>query len=89
MCIERDSNSGNMVDRIVRGDDLELEGGTYPELDAMWRESGLRGIKSSIAVPWQAGARRIGAVVAFDSRRGFTFNDGVNVTLARATSLSP
>jgi signal transduction histidine kinase len=75
MCIERDSNSGTMVDRIVRGDDLELEGGTYPELDAMWRESGLRGIKSSIAVPWRAGDRRIGAVVAFDSRRGFTFND--------------
>jgi signal transduction histidine kinase len=75
MCIERDSTGGNMVDRIVRRDDLELEGGTYAELDAMWRESGLRGIKSSIAVPWRAGDRRIGAVVAFDSRRGFTFND--------------
>jgi signal transduction histidine kinase len=75
MRIDRDSNGGNMLDRIVRGDDLELEGGTSPELDAMWRESGLRGIKSSIAVPWQAGARRIGAVVAFDSRRGFTSND--------------
>jgi signal transduction histidine kinase len=33
------------------------------------------GIKNSIAVPWRAGDRRIGAVVAFDSRRGFTSND--------------
>jgi signal transduction histidine kinase len=75
MRIERASNGGNMVDRIVRGDGLEVEGGTSPELDAMWRESGLRGIKNSIAVPWRAGDRRIGAVVAFDSRRGFTSDD--------------
>jgi signal transduction histidine kinase len=75
MRIERHSNGGNMLDRIVGGDDLEVEGGTSPELDAMWRESGLRGIRNSIAVPWQAGDRRIGAVVAFDSRRGFTPDD--------------
>jgi signal transduction histidine kinase len=73
--IERDASGGNLVDRIVFGDDLELDGGTSPELDSMWRQLGLLGIKSSIAVPWRAGDRRIGAVVAYDSRRGFTSND--------------
>ena len=73
--VERGQNGGGTVDRIVLGDDLEVVGGTSPELDAMWRDLGLTGIKSSIAVPWRAGDRRIGAVVAFDSRRGFTSND--------------
>jgi signal transduction histidine kinase len=73
--IARGLNSGGTVDRIVFGDDLELVGGTSPELDAMWRELGVAGIKNSIAVPWRAGDRRIGAVVAFDSRRGFSSND--------------
>jgi signal transduction histidine kinase len=73
--IEHGLNSGGTVDRIVFGDDLEVVGGTSPELDAIWRELGLAGIKNSIAVPWRAGDRRIGAVVAFDSRRGFTSND--------------
>ncbi len=73
--IERDASGGNLVDRIVFGDELEVDGGTSPELDAMWRRLGLPGIKSSIAVAWRAGDRRIGAVVAYDSRRGFTSND--------------
>jgi signal transduction histidine kinase len=73
--IERGPDGGGALDRIVFGDDLEVVGGTSPELDVMWRELGLAGVKSSIAVPWQAGDRRIGAVVAFDSRRGFTTND--------------
>jgi signal transduction histidine kinase len=73
--IERGTSAGNMVDRIVFGDDLDVEGGTVTELDAMWRRLGLPGLKSSIAVPWRAGDRRIGAVVAYDSRRGFTSTD--------------
>lgn len=73
--IERGAIGSSMVDRIVFGDDLEVDDGTSHELDSMWRELGLHGIKSSIAVPWRAGDRRIGAVVAFDSRRGFTSND--------------
>ena len=73
--IQRSANGQDMVDRIVFGDDLEVNGGTSPELDSLWRELGLLGIKNSIAVPWRAGDRRIGAVVAYDSRRGFTSND--------------
>jgi signal transduction histidine kinase len=73
--IDRGMNGAGTVDRVVFGDDLEVVGGTFPQLDDMWRELGLTGIKSSIAVPWRAGARRIGAVVAYDSRRGFTSDD--------------
>jgi signal transduction histidine kinase len=73
--IERGSNGAETVERIVFGDGLGVVGGTSSELDAMWREIGVAGIKNSIAVPWRAGDRRIGAVVAFDSRRGFTSND--------------
>jgi signal transduction histidine kinase len=73
--IERGLDGASTLDRIVFGDDLEVVGGTSPDLDVMWRELGVAGIKSSIAVPWRAGERRIGAVVAFDSRRGFTSND--------------
>jgi signal transduction histidine kinase len=75
MRIERGPNGSDLVDRFVFADDLEVVGGTSPELDAMWGELGLSGIKNSIAVPWRAGDRRIGAVVAYDSRRGFTSND--------------
>ena len=73
--IERGLNGGNLVDRLVFADDLEREAGTSPELDSLWRQLGLVGIKNYIAVPWRAGDRRIGAVVAYDSRRGFTSND--------------
>ena len=70
-------NTDAVVDRIVFRDELNLDlhKGTSPELDAMWREAGLLGIKNSIAVSWRAGNRRIGAVVAHDSRRGFNSND--------------
>jgi signal transduction histidine kinase len=70
-----DMNGGDTLDRIAFGDEFELVDGTTPELDAMWRELGMSGIKNSIAVPWRAGDRRIGAVVAFDCRRGFNRND--------------
>src|SRR4029077_5406411 len=69
--IERGFNGRETVDRIVFGDGLGVGGGTSSELGAMGREIGVAGIKNSIAVPWRAGERRIGAVVAFDSRRGF------------------
>src|SRR5258708_5172871 len=70
--IDRGPGGEGAADRTVLGDDLEVVGGTSPELDSMWRELGLTGIKSSIAVPWRAGDRLIGDAVAFDSRRGFT-----------------
>jgi signal transduction histidine kinase len=73
--IQRSANGQDVVERMVFGDDLEVDGGTSPDLDSLWRELGLLGIKNSIAVPWRAGDRRIGAVVVFDSRRGFTSND--------------
>jgi signal transduction histidine kinase len=73
--IELGGNNGIIVDRVVFRDELDIEGGTSPQLDNLWREIGLSGIKNSIAVPWRAGDRRIGAVVAYDARRGFNSND--------------
>ena len=73
--IELAAHDEGIVDRIVFRDELDLEKGTSPQLDSLWREVGLLGIKNSIAVSWRAGDRRIGAVVAYDSRRGFTSND--------------
>src|SRR5258708_32048295 len=73
--LERGLGAANPVDRIVFDDDLQVASGTFPELDSMWRELGLHGIKNSIAVPWRAGERRIGAVVAYASRGGFTSSD--------------
>src|SRR5439155_1261489 len=54
---------------------LELLKGSAPELDAMWRNAGLNDVKNSIAVPWRAGERRIGAVAVYDSPHGFTAHD--------------
>ena len=73
--IELGANDGNIIDRVVFRDELDLHKGTSPQLDALWREVGLPGIKNSIAVSWRAGDRRIGAVVAYDARRGFNTND--------------
>lgn len=73
--IQRSPNGQDIVQRIVFSDDLEVEDGTSPELDSLWSELGLLGIKNAIAVPWRAGDRRIGAVIAYDSRRGFTHSD--------------
>src|SRR5207302_7057752 len=56
-------------------DELDLDKGTSAQLDLLWRECGLAGMKNSIAAAWRAGDRRIGAVVVYDSRRGFTPND--------------
>ena len=75
MQIELAAHDEGIVDRIVFRDELDLEKGTSPQLDSLWREVGLPGIRNSIAVSWRAGDRRIGAVAAYDSRRGFTAND--------------
>jgi signal transduction histidine kinase len=64
-----------VIERLVFGDDLELVKGTCPELDAVWHESGLPDLKNSVAVPWRAGERRIGAVAVYDSRHGFSARD--------------
>jgi len=73
--IEIAAHDEGIVDRVVFRDELDLEKGTSPHLDSLWREVGLPGIKNSIAVSWRAGDRRIGAVAAYDSRRGFSPND--------------
>jgi signal transduction histidine kinase len=73
--IELGATEQSSIERIVFRDELDLEQGTSPSLDALWREVGLLGIKNSIAVSWRAGDRRIGAVAAYDSRRGFNPND--------------
>jgi signal transduction histidine kinase len=65
----------NIAERSVFQDDLELIDGTVPELDELWQASGLDGVRNSIAVSWHAGDRRIGTLVAYDSRRGFTSDD--------------
>ena len=77
-----------IAERIVFRDELELRNGTCLALDEFWRENGLRGIRNSIAVSWPAGDRRIGALAAYDSRRGFTPDDAwVLRVAAMATGL--
>jgi signal transduction histidine kinase len=73
--IELGPTDEGIVERLVFRDSLSVAGGTSPELDTLWREVGLPGVKNSIGVAWRAGDRRIGAVVAYDSRRGFTAGD--------------
>lgn len=63
------------IGNVVYGDGPELVGGTMPELDTLWREAGLQSVGNSIAAPWLAGDRRLGAVVAYDSEVGFTSQD--------------
>ena len=73
--IELGATEQRIIDRVIFRDELDLDHGTSPQLDALWQEVGLLGIKNSVAVSWRAGERRIGAVVAYDSRRGFNSND--------------
>ena len=65
----------SIAERAVFHDELEIVNGTIPELDELWRANGLVGIRNSTAVSWRAGDRRIGTLVAYDSRRGFTNDD--------------
>ncbi|HBH41337.1 MAG TPA: hypothetical protein DDW26_05440, partial [Rhizobiales bacterium] len=80
---------GNSVgERAIFDDELELVNGTVPELDELWRANGLVGIRNSMAVSWRAGDRHFGALVAYDSRRGFTSDDAwVLRVVAMATGL--
>jgi signal transduction histidine kinase len=64
-----------IAERVVSGDELAVVKGTSPDLDALWRSNGLPGIRNSIAVSWRAGERRLGMLVAYDSRRGFNRDD--------------
>jgi len=64
-----------VMERLVFADELELAGGTSPGLDSIWRRERLAEVKNSIAAPWRAGERRIGAVVVYDSDQGFTSQD--------------
>ena len=65
----------SVMERLVFADELELAGGTSPGLDSIWRRERLAEVKNSIAAPWRAGERRIGAVVVYDSEHGFTSQD--------------
>jgi signal transduction histidine kinase len=73
--IELGPTEQSILEGVIFRDELDLDHGTSPQLDALWRKVGLLGIKNSIAVSWRAGDRRIGTVVAYDSRRGFNSND--------------
>jgi len=86
--IDLSFEADGIAERIVFRDELDLHDGTCPELDALWRENGLRAIRNSIAVSWPAGERRIGALAAYDSRGGFTSDDAwVLRVAAMATGL--
>ena len=69
------AREGGAVGSILYGEGLEVAGGTMPELDALWREAGLAGVKSSIGAPWLAGDVRLGMLVVYDSASGFTGRD--------------
>jgi signal transduction histidine kinase len=60
---------------LVETNEVELSNGTSARLDQAWHDSGLTDVRTSIAAPWTAGDRRIGAVVAYDSPHGFTGHD--------------
>ena len=73
--IDPTPDGDGIVERIVFRDQLDIYDGTCPALDEFWRTHGLKGLQNSIAVSWPAGGRRIGALAAFDSKRGFTADD--------------
>lgn len=66
---------GGAMERVLLHDQITLDKGSSPELDAVWRDLGLTGVRNSIAASWRAGDRRIGVVAAYDSRRGFSPSD--------------
>lgn len=74
-----------VLERVIFDDDINLARGTCHELDALWRECGLKEIRRSVAVPWRSGERRIGAITVFDSSGGFTAQD---VWLLRLTGMA-
>jgi signal transduction histidine kinase len=81
-------NGKGVFENAVARDDLDMVDGTSPELLALWRLNGLNEIRNSIAVSWRAGDRLIGALAAYDSRRGFSSDDAwVLRVAAMATGL--
>jgi len=86
--IELAPDGDGIVERIVFRDELDIREGTCLALDELWRGNGVQGLRNSIAVSWPAGGRRIGALAAYDSRRGFTIDDAwVLRVVAMATGL--
>ena len=75
MRLEIEAGGDRVMEKVVFRDDLQLGRGRSVELDDFWHSCGLAEVESSIAVSWRAGERRIGAVVAYDSKRGFSAND--------------
>jgi signal transduction histidine kinase len=73
--LELGANGEGALEHVVIDGDLALLNGTSPSLDAVWRRSGLKDVRNSIAAAWTAGERRIGAVAVYDSPRGFSAQD--------------
>ena len=88
MRIPLDLNGESVAEQVVVRDELDLVNGTSPDLDALWLANGLDNVRSSIGVAWRAGDQRVGALVAYDSRRGFSNDDAwVLRVAAMATGL--
>ena len=86
--IELTPDGEGIAESLVFRDDMDLHEGTCPALDELWASHGLQGIRNSIGVSWPAGERKIGAIAAYDSRRGFTSDDAwVLRVVAMATGL--
>jgi signal transduction histidine kinase len=86
--IELRLDGEGIAERIVFRDELDIAAGTSKELEDFWSDNGLTGIRNAIAVSWPAGDRRIGALAAYDSKRGFTSDDAwVLRVAAMATGL--
>lgn len=73
--IQLGAEGNGTVERMVFADELDLRKGTSTDLDETWRNAGLTDVRNSIAASWSAGERRVGAVAAYDSPRGFTSRD--------------
>jgi signal transduction histidine kinase len=67
-------------------DEVALVKGTSPALDELWRTAGLAGLRSSLAAPWSAGARRVGVIAVYDSEHGFTPGDLAVLKVAGAVA---
>lgn len=73
--IQLGANGEGIIERVLFRDELDTLKDTSPQLDALWREKGMTEVKNSIAVAWRAGERRLGALAAYDSPRGFSAQD--------------
>jgi signal transduction histidine kinase len=73
--IQLGASGEGIIERVVFRDELDTLKGSSPQLDALWHEKGLFAVKNSVAVAWRAGERRMGALAAYDSPRGFSAQD--------------